>query len=421
MTEREALLRAIRASSEDNLVRLVFADWLDERGEHEEAEFIRLQCELEPIRDRLEDLRARELIRREEVLENHRFGTAFEVGPGLITYTEKLGYRRGLPDWLVISLDNLLKRGDQIFAAYPTIRELAVFDVHGRGTDLAACPLLARLDELEVADSLTPDDAAVLAESSHIRPISQFKLYADWEDYRRGLAFQIADRSTPDWPRRIDMIWLSDGLAEGMEAAECDLPLGGGESYAEPINVVAGRELAQDIRPARRLFPLRGNAFDSVDELPLGIDLGYGMYVGHLPGGVQALFAWGLADWYLVTFEANGIVKAIDQRDCPIPGATRKMAEQVEEAARRWATETLQLRPGVIRARECRISGELGIHLWPRSFSDYFNYHVRPERFPSDLWQERGGAISQWLRKQDFVIDWGNDYWADWKGMIHSS
>lgn len=38
MSEREAFLRAIAANEDDTLVRLVFADWLDEHDEHEEAE-----------------------------------------------------------------------------------------------------------------------------------------------------------------------------------------------------------------------------------------------------------------------------------------------------------------------------------------------------------------------------------------------
>lgn len=38
MSEREAFLRAIAANEDDILVRLVFADWLDDHGEHEEAE-----------------------------------------------------------------------------------------------------------------------------------------------------------------------------------------------------------------------------------------------------------------------------------------------------------------------------------------------------------------------------------------------
>lgn len=38
MSEREAFLQAIAADENDTLVRLVFADWLDEHGEYEEAE-----------------------------------------------------------------------------------------------------------------------------------------------------------------------------------------------------------------------------------------------------------------------------------------------------------------------------------------------------------------------------------------------
>src|SRR5690242_16278731 len=44
--DRAAFLRAIAANPDDDLPRLVYADWLDEHGEPERAEFIRVQCEL---------------------------------------------------------------------------------------------------------------------------------------------------------------------------------------------------------------------------------------------------------------------------------------------------------------------------------------------------------------------------------------
>jgi uncharacterized protein (TIGR02996 family) len=44
--DRAAFLRAIADNPDDDLPRLVFADWLDEHGEPERAEFIRVQCEL---------------------------------------------------------------------------------------------------------------------------------------------------------------------------------------------------------------------------------------------------------------------------------------------------------------------------------------------------------------------------------------
>ena len=43
MTQPDALLAAIRANPADDLPRLVYADWLDEHGDPDRAEFIRLQ------------------------------------------------------------------------------------------------------------------------------------------------------------------------------------------------------------------------------------------------------------------------------------------------------------------------------------------------------------------------------------------
>ena len=48
-----ALLRGVEAAPDDDLPRLVYADWLDEHGRHARAEFIRVQCELASIERRL--------------------------------------------------------------------------------------------------------------------------------------------------------------------------------------------------------------------------------------------------------------------------------------------------------------------------------------------------------------------------------
>ncbi len=46
MNDRDAFIRAIIAQPDDDVLRLVYADWLDENGEKERAEFIRLQCSI---------------------------------------------------------------------------------------------------------------------------------------------------------------------------------------------------------------------------------------------------------------------------------------------------------------------------------------------------------------------------------------
>lgn len=53
MTERDMLLRAVLEDPGDDTVRLVYADWLEENGDSERAEFIRVQCELTRLTLRL--------------------------------------------------------------------------------------------------------------------------------------------------------------------------------------------------------------------------------------------------------------------------------------------------------------------------------------------------------------------------------
>ena len=50
-TDERALLSAIAANLDDDLPRLAYADWLDEHGQADRAEFIRLECEQARIHD----------------------------------------------------------------------------------------------------------------------------------------------------------------------------------------------------------------------------------------------------------------------------------------------------------------------------------------------------------------------------------
>jgi len=46
MSMRKAFIAAIANAPDDETPRLVFADWLEDNGDPERAEFIRLQCRL---------------------------------------------------------------------------------------------------------------------------------------------------------------------------------------------------------------------------------------------------------------------------------------------------------------------------------------------------------------------------------------
>ncbi len=65
-TDETQFLRTIRAAPHDDAPRLVYADWLEENGRAERAEFIRLQCALEAADDG--EMRRPAMLRRERQL-----------------------------------------------------------------------------------------------------------------------------------------------------------------------------------------------------------------------------------------------------------------------------------------------------------------------------------------------------------------
>ena len=109
----DPFLRAIAAAPDDDLPRLVYADWLDEHGDPDRAEFIRAQCELarlpddDPRRPGLED-------REHDLLAEYE--PAWLAGGGRFREWE---FRRGFVDRVTGGWSSLLKVGDGFFEAHP--------------------------------------------------------------------------------------------------------------------------------------------------------------------------------------------------------------------------------------------------------------------------------------------------------------
>src|SRR5262245_32988540 len=70
MSTEDAFLKAIAKDPENDAPRLVFADWLDEHGQPERAEFIRLQCALIELPENHPD-RPPKAARAEQLLKVH--------------------------------------------------------------------------------------------------------------------------------------------------------------------------------------------------------------------------------------------------------------------------------------------------------------------------------------------------------------
>jgi uncharacterized protein (TIGR02996 family) len=202
MSTAESFLQAIREQPHDDAPRLIFADWLEERGDPR-GEFVRLQCQ----RVRLEGHDPRAPAMREEetrLLQRH---AGLWLGP-LHQRGVFCEFRRGLLhlrvpadtflllDWLELTqtstwewieavhirLDGRV--GIQALADSPLLACLPALDLSDNDLEdegvaiLAVSPHLGQLRSLDLGfNKIGPAGAAVLAQSPHLPRLGALNLY----------------------------------------------------------------------------------------------------------------------------------------------------------------------------------------------------------------------------------------------------
>jgi uncharacterized protein (TIGR02996 family) len=165
-----AFLQAILADPEDDAPRLIYADWLEENGEPDRAEFIRVQCALagmtrtDPRWPALWD-RERDLI----VANGHAWSM------GLRRFVISYWTRRGFVEAVTVRASVLVQHAAELFAMAP-IRRAIIEDAAPSMDALAGCPYLERLTSLQVREDFYlrnrrgfgAEEARLLAQSPHL-------------------------------------------------------------------------------------------------------------------------------------------------------------------------------------------------------------------------------------------------------------
>jgi uncharacterized protein (TIGR02996 family) len=194
MTPNEAFLRDIAENPDEDAPRLVYADWLDDHGQPDRAEFIRVQC----LRATLpaDDPRAGPLEgRAAELLRNNWEAWVGPLRALVGPYDSRRGegwlagryhpdglwkFRRGFVDNLALDALTFVLVGDEVFRRTP-LRHLRVWEAGGAAEALAASPHLALLATLTFPDyfsaPLTADGALVLASSPYLTRLAGLDLY----------------------------------------------------------------------------------------------------------------------------------------------------------------------------------------------------------------------------------------------------
>ncbi len=205
--DESALIRAICETPGDDLPRLVYADWLEERGDPDRAEFIRVQCEaagLVTFDERHNALRRR----ARELFEAH--GQRWladdwpEADPG--QPLDGLLFDRGF--FSRVSMADRGLTGPQVEGMTRTRAKLALlrtWDLSGNDLGviglraIAACPRLAGLERLLVRNCRLDDDGLeVLAASPHLGSLVELAMTCEAE-----VPYEAHSYTEPDPPTTV--------------------------------------------------------------------------------------------------------------------------------------------------------------------------------------------------------------------------
>jgi uncharacterized protein (TIGR02996 family) len=161
MHDHAAFLAAVAANPDDDLPRLVYADWLEENGDAARAEFIRVQCELErctPDDDRRAALQRREAA----LLKRHK--SAWTAGAVEANVAADWRFRRGFLHAASVPAQRFHQVAEPLFRVAPTVRALTLIQGSGAVEGMLRTPQLAKVYELTLSKMCTCGRCAILAE-----------------------------------------------------------------------------------------------------------------------------------------------------------------------------------------------------------------------------------------------------------------
>jgi len=167
MTDGDDLYRAVLDSPEDDAPRLIYADWLDEHGQSERAEFIRVQCAM----DRIPPGTARWRALAERSLRLERNRRAIWTGP-VHERVLDAEFCRGFVDAVRLTIEQFTFAADQLVRLEPVraweFAAVSMFTNRPTFTRLAADPGLTVVRALNAGKFLPDELLRTLATSRYL-------------------------------------------------------------------------------------------------------------------------------------------------------------------------------------------------------------------------------------------------------------
>ncbi len=413
MTDDRALLDAIRADPSDDGPRLAYADWLEEHGTAQRAEFIRLQCELAKRSEDAADEVTKQLRDRQWQLlkaqEKKWLGPAARVQKKRYFY---VNFRRGFVESCQMAAPLVLEQGPALQKGLPVWREAVLSRALGLVGQLVTVPVFGQLRHLTFAGPLGLEDARALAEWSGLAELEALRFWGgDEREHDRDVCRILAGSSHVGKLGLLEMIQVRGGIGSGQTDPD-------GAPWArrleKQIKGRLGRPVFRVSRPFERTFPVKSSKW-------------YGFYAGTLPRKRQGLLALDVGNTLLVAvFDARG--NFLEEQQLSLEGILQQPPEEqylaVNDAElHEYLRREFGFRPGLVRVKEFGTSRGLSVHLLPHHYQEYVE---APDAMTEESWGQEDVdhwplSIQGWIDRGDFVLDWGNDYYLDSTGEVTSS
>jgi uncharacterized protein (TIGR02996 family) len=235
MSLDQAFFDDIYAHPDDDGLRLIYADWLEENGQPERGELIRIQLELEELPEdhpRRSDLEGRQ----QELLKSHGRKWKSHL-PNLVR--SKADFRRGILSHIVLTAAELLREGKKL-------RRKVYFDSlrlrssRGMIGKLLASGLLAGLRSLDLSgNSLSDDEVVRLSASPYLAELRT--LVISHNDFSDDACLALATSPFLTKLKRLEASWCNSALISAL--GDPDVAF-----RPQKVQMVSGGVSAEEVR-----------------------------------------------------------------------------------------------------------------------------------------------------------------------------
>lgn len=389
-----AFLQTIRENPDDDGPRLVYADWLEERGDPL-GEFIRVQCELARVEEGgdVSDLKGLQQ-REDELLTAHLLEWLGPLAKFVNDQSLTAVFHRGLVDRINIDAHLLVGEFETIDRTLPALRSAVLYNVVDYIEGLALCPLLGRLSELGIADWIYYGETQMLGNSRHLQKLKSIWLWV--RDYGQA---QEAGLALIDAPGLEEVTLLH--LYDSTHAAE------------SPDDETRWRLRVED-ELNERVLADRGAIFHVASSSNRFFNVRSNPQLEYLAGKLadrQGIAVVDREDYlHVVGFDREGKYLGRETRSLReglLPPESQSGNQERWTRVQAYMKRAFGFEPGEARVREFVDSCGLAVHQFP-TIEWQWIHEPEPRRVLR--------RIHEWVESGRFVLDWKGEHFLEVDG-----